>query len=46
MPETAGVIEVKRIVSDGVLGQQLDQLPGMEYVCGDDMRQPSDAESV
>ena len=46
MPATAGVIEVKRIVSDGVLGQQLDQLPGMERVCGDDMRQPSDAEAV
>ena len=46
MPAAAGVIEVKRIVSDGILGQQLDQLPRMECVCGDDMRQPSDAEAV
>ena len=46
MPAAAGVIEVKRIVSDGVLRQQLDQVPGMERVCGDDMRQPSDAEAV
>ena len=46
MPAAAGVIEIKRIVSDGVLGQQLDQLPRMERVRGDDMRQPSDAEAV
>ena len=46
MPAAAGVIEVKRIVSDGVPGQQLYQLPGMERICGGDMRQPSDAEVV
>jgi len=33
MTATAGVIEVKRIVSDGVLGQQLDQLPRIECIC-------------
>ena len=30
MPAAAGVIEIKRIVSDGVFGQQFDQLPRME----------------
>ena len=33
MPATAGVIEIKRIVSDGVFRQQLDQLPGIECIC-------------
>ena len=30
MPTAAGVVEVKRIVSDGLFRQQLDQLPRME----------------
>ena len=33
MPAAAGVIEVKRIVSNGVFGEELDQLSRMECIC-------------
>lgn len=33
MSAAAGVIEVKRIVSNGVFGEELDQLSRMECIC-------------
>ena len=46
MSAAAGVIEVNRIVSDGVFRQQFDQLSRIENGCDNDMRHSNDNEVV